>query len=372
MASSTWHSLPIIGFLVSEWQFWRAEQTRPCYGLAPMPHDASELPPYPIDMWPLMALPYGILDEAGVPYNGPREYPPPVYHPTTIAQYALTQWNAYLATGDEKYRQAFITQAHWLVAHELRLADDAGGWSIPYASRFYNTPESWLSALTQGNGISVLVRAYRLTGEDVFLQVARRAIRTFELDIRDGGISTSVGDNGVFFEEVAVYPASHILNGYIFALFGLYDYVDLTGDPQIAALIERSLATLHTLIDQYDTGYWSRYDLLHGHLASRFYHDQHSTLLRALARYSGCEHCVALAARWTGYQRSLKCLLRYFISSRIARYRRGLRRLGIRGVFFQILKTEGQTVSKSVRVPTTAPPAAHLGTLEKEIKDEHV
>src|SRR5438552_157577 len=80
----------------------------------------------------------------------------------------------------------------------------------------------WLSALTQGNCVSVLVRAYQLTDEEIFLKVARRAIRSFELDIQNGGVSVFVGDDGIFFEEVAVSPAAHILNGYILALFGLY------------------------------------------------------------------------------------------------------------------------------------------------------
>jgi heparosan-N-sulfate-glucuronate 5-epimerase len=373
MASPIWRRLPIIGFLASEWQTWREEQMRPCYGLTPEPPDGSELSPYPIDMWPLLALPFGILDETGVLYSNRYKGYPPVYHPTAIAQYALARWNVYLATGDEQDRQAFMTQAYWLVSHESRFANGAGGWLLPYASFDYNTPVSWLSALTQGNGISVLTRAYQITHEEAFLEVARRAVRTYELDILDGGVSTAIGETGVFFEEDAVYPASHVLNGYIFALFGLYDYIAITGDSQIAALIQRSLAALHTLIDQFDTGYWSRYELLHKVLAPRFYHDQHSVLLEALARYSHCEHCVALAARWRGYQHSLRCRLCYFSMSRFHRYRRGLQRLGTRGVFLHILGAEGQSLpKKTVPVPITAPPVSHLGSSEREVKEEHV
>jgi hypothetical protein len=229
-----------------------------------------------------------------------------------------------------------MIQARWLVKNECRLADGAGGWPLHFPWPAYHAPESWLSALTQGNAISVLVRAFRLTGEDVFLHVARRAVRTFELDIRDRGVSTVVGDNGIFFEEVAAYPAAHILNGYILAIIGLYDYVALTGDRRITALIRRSLATLHTMIDRFDMGYWSRYDLLHQYIADHFYHHAHSILLEALFTYSGCEHCAALAARWAACQRSVACRLRYLVASRAARYLRGLRLLGIQGVLFHL------------------------------------
>lgn len=321
-----WFALPIIGFIISEWQVWHAEQARPCFNLAPASYNGTELPPYPLEMDPLLALPHGVLDEVGVPYNSATNKYPAGYQPTTIAEYGLANWNAYLRTGEDRYKRAFLTQACWLMAHETRFADDAGGWYLPMPIPDYAIEGPWLSAMTQGNAISVLVRAYRLTNDEAFLAVARRAIRLFERDVRDGGVSVLVGEDGVFFEEVAAYPASHILNGYLFALFGLYDYIAQTHDAHIATLIQRSLVTLHTLIDRYDMGYWSYYDLFRKP-ATKFYHALHVIMLQALSRYSGCEHCRALAARWAGYQQSHRDQVRYLIASRFARYRRGLQRL---------------------------------------------
>lgn len=325
-----WEVLPLVSFLVSEWRSYHEERAKRHYRLAAMPANALALPPYPIDMWPLLTLPFGKLDEAGVPYNKATKASPAAYQPTSIAQYALAQWNSYLATGNENHRQAFMTQARWLTEYSVCLADDMVGWPIPFPSPAYNAPANWLSALTQGNGISVLVRAYQLTKEESFLQVAQHAVRAFERDIRDGGVNTSVGKEGIFFEEVAAYPATHILNGYILALFGLYDYVALTKDEQISRLIECSLKTLHAFIDEFDTGYWSYYDLHFKHLASHFYHALHITLLEALARYSGCEHCGVLAARWRIYQQNVLCRSRYLAVSRVTRYFRGIRRFFLR------------------------------------------
>lgn len=319
-------SLPIIGLFVWEWQVWRKDRTQLCYRLESGPQKEVQLLPYPIDMWPLMDLPGQLLDETGVPYTLPTDVFPGAYHPTDIAQYALVNWDTYLKTGNEKRRQAFMIQARWLVDHETPIADDAGGWPIPFSNNEFHASKPWLSALTQGVGISVLMRAYQLTGEDVFLQVARRAVRTFELDIRDGGVSCVVGDDGIFFEEVAAYPAAHILNGYILSLFGLYDYVALTNDACIRAHIQRSLTTLHTLIDDFDLGYGSRYDLLSKLPTNRFYHALHVILLEALARYSGCQHCATLAARWASYQRGFKPFVNHLMR-RADRYRRAFKLL---------------------------------------------
>ena len=195
------------------------------------------------------------------------------------------------------------------------------------------------------------MRAYRLTGEAIFLQVARRAIHTFELDILDGGVSSLIGNDGIFFEEVAVYPAAHILNGYIFALFGLYDYIRITDNQTITLLIQKSLSTFHTLIDEFDIGYWSRYDLLFKHLAPQFYHKLHILMLEALSKYSGCEHCSALAARWAEYQKKLTYRLHYLIASFTARYCRGLRR-----VLFHHKSVAEKPFPKHVCVPITAFP----------------
>jgi|GEM_PF-1765577 len=352
-----WRTFPIIGILIWEWEVWRKERRQPCYrlwqytltgqkkqpesiahiavrapdgsvglALAPEVQGDAHLLPYPIDMWPLLDLPGQILDETGVVYTLQTDVYPGAYHPTDIAQYALVNWNAYLKTKDEQYRQIFMTQARWLVTHETRIAENAGGWPIPFPNQEFHATEPWLSALTQGAGISVLVRAYQTTGEDVFMQSARRAVHTFELDILDGGVSCTVGDDGVFFEEVAVYPAAHILNGYILSLFGVYDYVALTNDARIQALIERSLATLHTLIDDFDLGYGSRYDLLSKSPTNRFYHALHVTLLDALAQYSGCRHCAMLAARWARYQHGFKPFFNHLVR-RTDRYRRAFRHL---------------------------------------------
>jgi hypothetical protein len=321
-----WRALPVIGIFAWEWEVWRKDQAQPCFRLMPKLQDSSVPPPYPIDMWPLLDLPGQLLDETGVPFTLPTDVLPGFYHPTDIAQYALVNWNTYLKTRYEKLRQAFMIQARWLIEHETLITADAGGWPIPFPNSEFYAPKPWLSALTQGVGISVLVRAYQLTGEDVFLQVARRAARTFEMDILDGGVSCGVGDDGIFFEEVAAYPAAHILNGYILSLFGLYDYLALMNDARIHALIQRSLATLHTLIDDFDLGYGSRYDLLSKSPTSRFYHALHVTLLEALAQYSGCQHCVTLAARWASYQRGLKPFVNHLVR-RADRYCRAFRSL---------------------------------------------
>lgn len=277
-------------------------------------------------------------------------------HLTTIAQDALANWNAYIACGNHEYRQRFLAQADWLLDRAVLLSNGVAGWPISWYIGGIARP--CLSALAQGNAIAVLVRAYRVTGKDAFLQTAQQAVRAFALDILDGGVSASIGDDGMFFEEVAIYPAAHALNTHILALFGLYDYLALTHDDKVELLIQRGINTLHMLLDEFDTGYWTRCDLLHRDLASRFTHSSHVALIQALASYSGCEHCAALAARWAGYQHHPGCRLRYLlISSTRILYERVLK-TRLRRSFFGRAAENSQTPSGRVCVPITAFPIA--------------
>jgi glycosyltransferase involved in cell wall biosynthesis len=270
-----------------------------------------ELIPYPIDMSSFLTMLYASLDRANILSNLNLTQ----NHPTTIAQYALVHWNKYCTTNDEDHCDVFLKQAYLLVGQETPIGD-ASGWPISFYSPVVCKDIYFLSALTQGLGISVLVRAYQISHEDVFLELAHRIVRTFEKDILDGGVSAPIGVDGIFFEEVAVYPATHALIGFIFALFGLYDYLALNSNIQIEKLLQRSLKSLHNLIDAFDTGFWTYTDLLHRRLASPSDLALQIALLEALARYSGSDDYLTTALRWKSYQRGIGYRMLYLVSSR--------------------------------------------------------
>jgi len=280
----------------------------------------SELLPYPIDMSPFLSMSRDTLNITDkILLERPAEYPP-----TTFASHALVHWNSYLSNREKYHTAVFLAHARWLVEHQVGIGEGSGGWPIVLPHPDVPTRGPWLSAMTQGCAISVLVRAYQLTCEETFLKVAQYAVRTFEQDILDGGITAPVGVDGVFFEEVAVYPAAHILSGFIFALFGLYDYKVLTGDAQVENLIGRSLATMHDIINEFDTGFWTYSDLLNLRLASPTHLSLQIRLLEALARYSGCDHCSILATRWRSYLHRPGARFRYHVASSCASFSRAL------------------------------------------------
>ncbi len=302
---------------------------------------------YPVDMSSFLRLGKDSF-EAGVPYevNGGG------YDAMTITRYALACWNEYVATDSEYYRGAFLWQVRWLVEHEVRIGEDGGGWPIAFPHAYIHTSGSWLSALAQGCALSVLVRAYGLTRERVLLEVARRVVRTFERDVLDGGVSAPIGEQGIFFEEVAVYPAAHVLSGFLFGLLGVYDYVGCTDDGEIGELMRRGVATLRALLAEFDVGFWTYSDLLHRRLASPADLAVQVELLEAVARCCGDDYCGQVCIRWRGYQRRLGCRVRYAVNSRWAGCGRALLKMIQRMLFPRRVRSEA---GKRLRVCISLP-----------------
>jgi len=72
--------------------------------------------------------------------------------------------------------------------------------------------------MAQGWGVSVLLRAYQLTDKNVYLEIAKKAYRSFEIDISDGRAKFVDEEYNVWLEEYALISPPHVLNGFLFAI----------------------------------------------------------------------------------------------------------------------------------------------------------
>lgn len=344
------------GNILYGWQHSHAERAKHCCKKMSEANAHPHLLPYQLEKSSLLAVPLNNLDALGIPYSLRDAIN--VYDPTNISKYALVNWNDYLAKGNDEHREIFTIQAEWLVTHKVLLSHGGCGWPITFSANDQGIHRLCLSALTQGLALSVLLRAYQLTGRDVFMQTAHQTVHTFELDILDGGVSSPIGDEGIFFEEIAIYPATHVLSTHILALFALYDYIAFTRDNKIEVFIQRGIDTLHTLLNEFDTGYWTHYDFLHKGLASWFHHSLHIILLKILSRYSGCEHCSTLADDWATYRQRPSCRLHYFVTSYSRAWYDSKLKHKLRRLIFHTKDELRQNSTVHVCIPITAFPVA--------------
>ncbi len=240
-----------------------------------------------------------------------------------LAQLGLGHFERYAATNDEE-QLAFARMAgdHLLATQVQEPGSHLGGWrhTFPYVHRAPLQPP-WLSAMAQGEAASLLIRLAVETGEGRYAEAALLALQPLRIPVAAGGVLGDL-DGMPFPEEYPTAPQSHVLNGAIFALWGVRDVALTTADADAEALHGDVLATLTATCSRWDTGRWSRYDLFPEpplNISSSFYHHLHISQLKALHLLYGAPEFGALAGRFEAYETSP--LLRGIAFTRKVSYR---------------------------------------------------
>ena len=215
-----------------------------------------------------------------------------IYFSIGIFQYGLAAYDLYLKSGEDSYKEKLLACSDWAVENQ----QNDGSW-VTFA---YENPEHPYSAMAQGEGISMLIRAHMVTGDERYMTAVRKAKDFMLKPITEGGTTRYQGD------RVYLYECTHeplILNGWIFSLWGLYDYSKYVEDEQVKAVLAATLASLKEKLPAFDLKYWSRYE--DGkRICSPFYHRLHIAQLRVMYDLFGDEIYREYADRWDGYQKS--------------------------------------------------------------------
>lgn len=259
----------------------------------------------------------GAYDPAGVPqldYHGEIGLQ---YNPIAIAQYGLGNYNLFCRNADAVRRKKFFLAADWLCSHLEPNPHGLAVWHHYFDWEYRDTLKSpWYSALAQGQGISLLVRAHQESGDTRYLAAAQRALASFYIPMDEGGVAFTDDAGDLWFEEYIVSPPTHILNGFIWAAWGVYDYFLAANDNSAHELFARAVRTLLHNISRYDLGFWSLYEQSGTRLpmvASLFYHRLHIVQLRIMHRLTGENAFVQVADRWESYTRSRMNRSRAFV-----------------------------------------------------------
>jgi heparosan-N-sulfate-glucuronate 5-epimerase len=255
----------------------------------------------------------GLYDPSGIPMLDYHGLIGPQYNPIAIAQYGLGNYNLFRRSQldqneDTTRRQKFFLVADWLNSHLEQNLRGLAVWNHHFNWEYRDTLKApWYSALAQGQGISVLVRAWKESSDSRYLDAANRALACFFKPVAEGGVAFTDNRGDLWFEEYIVSPSTHILNGFIWAAWGVYDYFLATNDNAAKNLFSRAVQTLQRNLNRYDLGFWSLYEQSGTRLpmvASAFYHRLHIVQLRIMHRLTGEKDFARLADRWESYTQS--------------------------------------------------------------------
>ncbi|MDX2678761.1 D-glucuronyl C5-epimerase family protein [Streptomyces sp. NY05-11A] len=164
----------------------------------------------------------------------------------------------------------------------------------------YEVRPGWYSAMAQSRAVSVVLRGYGTTDEPSCPDTGEGLVEVMLRSPAAGGCSDDDQLGWPLLDERPSEPVSHLLNGAVFAHFGLCELSRHQG----VAVHQHAADRLRDSLAEFDLGYWTRYDLRHRAPASLAYHCLHSALLTAAGRVLADPRWPAVATAGDRYTRN--------------------------------------------------------------------
>ncbi len=234
------------------------------------------------------------FDEAGVPYQprGDGRW----YDAMVVGRYAMRMLAIAHLHGKPEAAERAARQLEPLLA-----SGEAGAWWRGPTATTMSSERA--SGIFQGVVLSSVLRLARGRPDPRTTRVLDAAFERLVAPVASGGALAEMAE-GPILEEYPLGPPIHVLNGGVYALFGLYDLADTIGHRGAAELAPRIETTFARIMRRFDTPIgWSKYALAIADtapLASVHYHQFHIQCLRVLHARTGQAVFERFANRWAG------------------------------------------------------------------------
>lgn len=244
-----------------------------------------------------------MTDEKGIPWvdyktlNGVT--PGKQYNPTIVCIYAMDYAAKFKTHDDSSSLIRFMNCADWLLQH-LTYRND-------YALYVFNWKQPWYdsvgvpftSGMTSGLAIKVFTQAYQLKRSNSYLDAANRLMKGFYVPIDSGGFTYKETD-GWWFEELAdtAMLSPRILDGHIFAITGLYEYIKTTKNDSARFIFDKGIESLKSKLPLYDIGDGGVYYDKYRSPADKKYHRTLTAQMKELYDITGDDFFLGYHEKW--------------------------------------------------------------------------
>jgi len=203
-------------------------------------------------------------------------------NPVIVSQQTITYYEQFKKNNDHQIKEKLLNCANWLVTNSVLVKNySLLYYNFPWPG--YNLEKPWVSAMAQGQAIQALINAHKILEDEKYLETAKQLLNSFHVETTDGGITYKDNSDRWWYEEYASKKGKkpRVLNGMIFALFGIYDYYCYQKDPDAEFLFQQGIRALKNDLPRYNfrKGY-SYYDLLQN--PARKYHKIHIDQMKQL------------------------------------------------------------------------------------------
>ena len=180
----------------------------------------------------------------------------PGYHPVALAQYGLASLGSFRLTGNPEYLRRAEATAHKLLDGATPAADGSLWFAYPFDYSLHGDENMtlsapWHSGMAQGQGLSLFVRLAETTSDPAWARAADQTFLTFQpreqgsMDPESPWFAHVDSGGCLWFEEyVGSVEPTQVVNGHIYAMYGVADYVRLTQDTTAADLFDGAATTV--------------------------------------------------------------------------------------------------------------------------------
>lgn len=130
---------------------------------------------------------------------------------------------------------------------------------------------SYSSGIVQGKAASFFLRCYRHTKEEKFKLWAKNCLLSAWIPLDEGGVLRKLSNNQFWIEEYPSPRPSMVLNGFLFYIIALAEYLTIEDDDVIKNQFELSLQSVLTWMPNYKLGHGLLYSMYRWSLCNVHY-----------------------------------------------------------------------------------------------------
>lgn len=156
----------------------------------------------------------------------------------------LTLYNDFLK-GSPISKERFTNLAHSLEKRATWLDDEMTFYISEEYPRF-DLSGRYGSGIVQGKAASYFLRCFSLTGDEQYKTWARACLKACLRPTREGGVCISLKDDLHWIEEYPSPRPSMVLNGFLFYLIAMAEYLSQFKDATLQKVYEQSLRSVLT------------------------------------------------------------------------------------------------------------------------------
>ncbi len=223
-------------------------------------------------------------------------------HPVQLIHMGLVHITAFYETQNNSY----LIKAREITEHLISLTTVINGkMFFPYNFDFplhsykgekHYMKAPWFSGMAQGMGLSLFAKLYTLTNDEKYKRFCEQIFSTI---LNDRNIADCAQEPWISYHDdagylwIEEYPQddfpNNTLNGFLFAVMGLYDYWLIDQSDKAKSVLNECLKTTEFYMPNFRVKNKVSYYNLKYKIQSKFYHKLHVSQLRCLNTFTSCE-----------------------------------------------------------------------------------